>query len=95
MYKIVVSCPGDYGKKQSCEKPIDKKTRPEDIVLVSSKDGLVIFWNEDCARCHGITDIIRQEIFLNVESEYFLHMRKVYLPFTPVLENSILDKSRA
>jgi hypothetical protein len=60
MYKIVVSCPGLYGKKQSCEKPIDKKTRPEDIVLVSSKDGLVIFWNEDCARCHGITDIIRQ-----------------------------------
>jgi hypothetical protein len=64
-YKMIVSCPGDDGENQSCEKPIDT-TQPDDLVLVSSVDGLVIFWNEDCARCHGITDIIRQVIFLNI-----------------------------
>jgi hypothetical protein len=71
-YRMIVSCPGADGKIQSCEKPIDEDTRPADIMLVSSKDGLVIFLNEDCARCHGITDIIRQNIFLNYESKYIL-----------------------
>ena len=58
-YKLVATCPNQKGEKISCEKTIDEITRPEDIVLVSSRDGLVIFWNEDCARCHGVTDIIR------------------------------------
>jgi hypothetical protein len=66
-YRMIVSCPSDDGGKESCEKPIDT-TRPEDIVIVSSIDGLVIFLNEDCARCHGITNIIRQVIFLNIVS---------------------------
>ena len=58
-YSLVASCPNEKGDTISCEKTIDETTRPEDIVLVSSRDGLVIFWNEDCARCHGVTDIIR------------------------------------
>jgi hypothetical protein len=70
---MVTFCPNDKGEQLSCESTIDGTTRPEDIVIVSSRDGLAVFWNEDCARCHGITDIIRQLVFLIIWNISFLN----------------------